>query len=90
MKIDCVPHYIFSLSSNVMFGLRSFIGQVIGDNSLQVALDTARTISHSLNAAVVLQQLYWLILADLDGVDWWEVLPFERLDLLCANPENKV
>lgn len=62
--------YIFSLSSNVMFGLLSFAGQVIADNNLQVALDAARTISHSLNAAVVLQQLYWIIVADLNGVDW--------------------
>ncbi|EOB08532.1 Collagen alpha-1(XIX) chain [Anas platyrhynchos] len=67
-------------------GEKSFIGQVIGDNSLQVALDTARTISHSLNAAVVLQQLYWLILADLNGVDWAKAV---SLTVLVTNLESE-
>ena len=55
----CTSH-IFSLSSNVTLGLLSFVRRIIADN----------IISHSLNAAVVLQQLYWLIGADLSGVDF--------------------
>jgi len=53
----CAAH-IFSLFSDVTFNLLSFIRHTIADN----------LISHSLNAAVVLQQLCWLIGAELSGV----------------------
>lgn len=55
----CTSH-IFSLSSNVTFGLLSFVRHIIVDN----------IISQSLNAAVVLQQLCWLIGGGLSGVDF--------------------
>lgn len=48
---------IFCLSLNVTLGLLSFVRRITADN----------IISHSLNAAVVLQQLYWLLGADLGG-----------------------
>lgn len=52
----CTSH-IFCLSLNVTLGLLSFVRRITADN----------IISHSLNAAVVLQQLYWLLGADLGG-----------------------
>lgn len=64
----CILH-IFSLSSNAMFGLLSFLRHIITGNIL----------SYSLNAAVVLQQCSWLIGADLSGVDFYEVYSSKKI-----------